>query len=120
MRHYIFLGVFAICGKKKFWNNKTIKIVLLLLFLFFWGGILTQSSYFRLNIGQSKWQWIRQTILFEPQKTIDMAIIGSSHTMCGIRPNQISRAFNDAAVLNFGRYYQGRDADYFIIKEVNL
>jgi len=99
-------------------NNKTIKTLLALMVLSLFSIIICQfSSDTRWNVTNKRWRWIKKTV-FSPRRDIDYAIIGSSYAWCAINPNVLSKRMNNAAVLNLSRNWDGRDADYFIIKEL--
>ncbi len=98
--------------------NKALKICIIVCCMCFISIILCNLNFCKLNIDDPRWQWIREKIFFDKSKTIDIAIIGSSYSWCGIKPKLISNELNGLNVYNLGRNWHGRDVDYFIIKHL--
>ena len=99
-------------------KNKTLKTFLAVAVLALVSLIVCQFSPRPLwNVSHDQWMW-QKTRIFSPRQNLDYAVIGPSHAWRGIDPNIISEKMNGATAWNLGRPWNGRDVDYFVLKEL--
>ena len=99
-------------------KNKTLKTFLAVVVLSLVSILICQFSARPLwNVSDVRWLWLK-TRIFSPRQTLDYAVIGSSLPWRGLNPNVISEEMNGASAWNLARPWNGRDADYFILKEL--
>lgn len=99
-------------------KNKTLKTFAAILVLALVSIVICQfSTASRWKVSDKRWAWIKSRV-FSPRQEVDYAIIGSSFAWCAIHPVIISKKMDGASAWNLGRNWDGRDADYFIVKEL--
>lgn len=84
-------------------------------------GIGTEHLFFRQSdflVTDPKWRWVEDQIK-GPSENLDYVAIGSSHIWCGLKPSVLKKGLGQSEkILNFGRNWGGRDADFFIIRSL--
>jgi len=99
-------------------KNKTLKTFLAIAALSLVSVLVCQFSARPLwDVSDARWIWMK-TRIFSPRQTLDYAVVGSSLPWRGIDPNVISEEMNGASAWNLARPWNGREADYFILKEL--
>lgn len=91
-------------------------VAILLLIMPFFLPFDKQHGYNKLLETCEKGNWLYQRI-FENEKNIDIAFIGTSRTMCGIHDSLIDAQLENVNVSNLGFCRPGRSLHYAILKD---
>lgn len=72
---------------------------------------------YQLSVLDSKWSWIETQVYERNRRPVDYLIVGSSGIWTALNPMIMEQtAGGNTSVLNFGRNWVGRDADYITLK----